>query len=292
MREVLIISGKGGTGKTSLTGAFAHLASNKVICDLDVDAPNLHLLLHPSKNRDEQFHSGYGAQIVGEECTGCGLCASMCRYDAVRNNGNGFSIDPLRCEGCKVCVTFCPAGAIRFPLKHCGHWYLSSTRFGPLVHAQLFPGAANSGRLVMVLKQQARELAKSQGKNLILCDGAPGIGCPVISSLSGANLAVAVTEPTPSGRHDLERVADLCSYFQVTFAVIINKYDLNHEEAGKIEAFCRLKGYPVIAMLPHDPVVTKAIVEGLVVTELPETDFSVEVRRTWLMIEELLGLRR
>ena len=292
MREVLIISGKGGTGKTSLTGAFAHLASNKVICDLDVDAPDLHLLLHPSKNRDEQFHSGYEAQIVSEQCTGCGLCASMCRYDAVRNNGNGFSIDPLRCEGCKVCVTFCPAGAIRFPLKHCGHWYVSSTRFGPLVHAQLFPGAANSGRLVMVLKQQARELAKSLGKDLILCDGAPGIGCPVISSLSGANLAVAVTEPTPSGRHDLKRVADLCSHFQVTFAVIINKYDLNPEEVDKIETFCRLRGYPVIAKLPHDPVVTKAMVQGLVVTELPQTDFSIEVRRTWLRIDELARFRR
>ncbi len=287
MREVLIISGKGGTGKTSLTGAFAHLASNKVICDLDVDAPDLHLLLHPSKNRDEQFHSGYEAQIVREQCTGCGLCASMCRFDAVRNNGNGFSIDPLRCEGCKVCVTFCPAGAIRFPLKHCGHWYVSSTRFGPLVHAQLFPGAANSGRLVMVLKQQARELAKSLRRDLILCDGAPGIGCPVISSLSGANLAVAVTEPTPSGRHDLERVADLCSHFQVAFAVIINKYDLNHEEVDKIEAFCRLRGYPVIAKLPHDPVVTKAMVHGLVVTELPETDFNIEVRQAWLRIDEL-----
>ncbi len=140
MREVVIISGKGGTGKTSLTGAFAHLASNKVICDLDVDAPDLHLLLRPTNYRTEEFHSGYEAQIIGEKCTGCGVCASMCRYDAVRNNGNGFSVDPFRCEGCKVCVEFCPEKAIRFPQKHCGHRYVSSTRFGPLVHAQLFPG--------------------------------------------------------------------------------------------------------------------------------------------------------
>ncbi len=144
----------------------------------------------------------------------------------------------------------------------------------------------------MVLKQQARELAKSFGKDLILCDGAPGIGCPVISSLSGANLAVAVTEPTPSGRHDLERVADLCSHFQVLFAVIINKFDLNPEEVDKIEAFCRSRDYPVIAKLPHDPVVTKAMVQGLVVTELPETDFSMEIRRTWLRIDELAHFRR
>lgn len=292
MREVLIISGKGGTGKTSLTGAFAHLASNKVICDLDVDAPDLHLLLHPSKEHEELFQSGNEARIVDDQCTGCGVCASMCRYDAVRKNGNSFSIDPLRCEGCKVCVTFCPANAIRFPQKDCGHWYVSSTRFGPLVHAQLYPGEPNSGRLVMVLKQQARELAKAQGKGLILCDGAPGIGCPVISSLSGTNLAVAVTEPTPSGRHDLERVAELCSHFQITFAVIINKYDLNRDEADKIEAYCRVRGFPMLARLPHDPIVTRAMVQGLVVTELPETDFSLEVRRAWLKVEELAQAHR
>ncbi len=292
MREIVIISGKGGTGKTSLTGAFAHLASNKVICDLDVDAPDLHLLLHPSTDRNEEFHSGHVAGIVAEKCTDCGLCTTMCRYDAIRGDGNGLSVDPVRCEGCKVCVAFCPVEAIRFPLKHCGHWCVSSTRFGPMVHAELFPGEANSGRLVMVLKQQARQIAKAQRLDMILCDGAPGIGCPVISSLSGTNLAVAVTEPTPSGRHDLERVADLCSHFQVLFAVIINKYDLNHEEVNNIEAFCRLRGYPLIAKLPHDPVVTRAMVQGLVVTELPETDFSLEVRRAWLRIYELARLRQ
>ncbi|MGO8945917.1 MAG: ATP-binding protein [Syntrophobacteraceae bacterium] len=291
MREVVIISGKGGTGKTSLTGAFAPLASNKVICDLDVDAPDLHLLLSPKTIKVREFYSGYQAKIDGEICTRCGLCTSMCRYDAVSSNGKGFLIDPLRCEGCKVCVAFCPAGAILFPQKHCGHWYISSTRFGPLVHAQLFPGESNSGRLVMVLKQQARELAKSQGKDLVLCDGAPGIGCPVISSLSGTNLAVAVTEPTPSGRHDLERVADLCSHFQIAFVVIINKFDLNPEEVDRIERFCRIRSYPVIAKLPHDPVVTKAMVQGLVITELPETDFTKEIRRAWLEIEELAYFR-
>ncbi len=292
MREVVIISGKGGTGKTSLTGAFAHLSSNKVICDLDVDAPDLHLLLRPSQSREEEFHSGYEAEIIGEKCTGCGLCASMCRYDAIYRNGNGFSVDPLRCEGCKVCVAFCPEDAVEFRLKHCGHRYVSSTRFGPFVHAQLFPGEPNSGRLVMVLKQTARELAKLHDSDLILCDGAPGIGCPVISSLSGANLAVAVTEPTPSGRHDLERVAELCDHFQICFAVIINKYDLNREEVDGIEDFCRRKGYPVIAKLPHDRIVTDAMVRGLVVTEMPETGFGVEVRNAWVRIRELLNKGR
>lgn len=292
MREIVIISGKGGTGKTSLTGAFAHLAANKVVCDLDVDAPDLHLLLRPLRERKEEFHSGYEARIYGEECSRCGLCASLCRFGAIREEEQGFVIDPRRCEGCKVCVVFCPTEAIYFPLKHCGHWYVSSTRFGPLVHAQLFPGAENSGRLVMVLKQQARELAKARGLDLILCDGAPGIGCPVISSLSGIHLAVAVTEPTPSGRHDLERVADLCGHFQVTLAVIINKHDLNPDEAARIEAFCRDRSYPVVARLPHDPVITRAMIQGLVITELPQTDLSRNVRDAWARIEELAHLDR
>jgi MinD superfamily P-loop ATPase len=288
MREIVILSGKGGTGKTSLTGAFAHLAKNKIICDLDVDAPDLHLLLQPERERENEFYSGHEARIEPEKCDGCGLCASMCQFGAIREEKEGFFVDPLRCEGCKVCVAFCPASAIDFPEKHCGQWYISSTRFGPMVHAQLFPGEENSGRLVMVLKQQARELAKSLGADLVLCDGAPGIGCPVISSLSGANLAVAVTEPTPSGRHDLERVADLCKHFRIAFAVIINKEDLNPEETSRIEAFCRENGYPVLARLPHDPLVTKAMVQGLVVTETPEGDFSRELRKAWVRIEELL----
>jgi MinD superfamily P-loop ATPase len=292
MREIVIISGKGGTGKTSLTGAFAHLARNKIICDLDVDAPDLHLLLRPEREREEEFRSGHEARIDREKCSRCGLCASMCQFGAIREEEEGFAVDPLRCEGCKVCVAFCPAEAIEFPEKHCGQWYVSSTRFGPLVHAQLFPGGENSGRLVMVLKQQARELAKTCSADLILCDGAPGIGCPVISSLSGAGLAVAVTEPTPSGRHDLERVADLCKHFQVSFAVIINKYDLNPDETARIEAFCRERRYPVLARLPHDSIFTRAMVQGLVVTELPEGDFGRELRQAWTRIEGLAGLER
>ena len=289
MREIVIISGKGGTGKTSITGAFAHLAANKIICDLDVDAPDLHLLLQPEREREEDFHSGHEARIEREVCDRCGLCASMCQFGAIREEEEGFVVDSLRCEGCKVCVAFCPACAIRFPEKHCGQWYVSSTRFGPLVHAQLFPGGENSGRLVMVLKQQARELAKARGVDLVLCDGAPGIGCPVISSLSGARLAVAVTEPTPSGRHDLERVAELCNHFHTPFAVIINKEDLNPEETVRIEAFCREKSYPVLARLPHDPMVTKAMVRGLVVTEMDSGDFSRELGKAWARIEELVA---
>jgi MinD superfamily P-loop ATPase len=292
MREIVVISGKGGTGKTSLTGAFAHLASNKIICDLDVDAPDLHLLLRPTREREEEFYSGHEAVIEQDLCDGCGLCGSLCQFGAIREDGQGFTVDPFRCEGCKVCVAFCPSKAITFPEKHCGTRYLSSTRFGPLVHAQLFPGEENSGRLVMVLKQQARELAKACEAGLVICDGAPGIGCPVISSLSGTNLAVGVTEPTPSGRHDLERVADLCKHFQVSFAVIINKADLNPDETTRIEAFCRAGGYPVLARLPHDPIVTRAMIEGLVVTEVDETGFSRELRQAWGRIADLAGIIR
>ena len=293
MREIVIISGKGGTGKTSLTAAFAHLAKSKIICDLDVDAPDLHLLLRPTREKEVEFYSGHEAKIEREKCDRCGLCASMCRFGAIREEEEeGFVVDSLRCEGCKVCVAFCPAGAIQFPEKHCGQWYISNTRFGPMVHAQLFPGEENSGRLVMILKQQAKELAGLRGANLILCDGAPGIGCPVISSLSGTDLAIAVTEPTPSGRHDLERVADLCRHFQTTFAVIINKYDLNADETARIESFCRNRSYPLLSRLPHDPMVTKAMIQGLVITEMVEGNFSREIGRAWARIEELAGLPR
>jgi MinD superfamily P-loop ATPase len=268
------------------------LAENKVLCDLDVDAPDLHLLLQPSREREEEFHSGNEARIEPESCDQCGLCASMCRFGAIRQEKDGFVVDPLRCEGCKVCVAFCPSGAIRFPEKHCGEWYVSSTRFGPLVHAQLFPGEENSGKLVTLLKQRARELAQAKSLDLILCDGAPGIGCPVISSLSGTHLAVAVTEPTPSGRHDLERVADLCDYFRVTLAVIVNKHDLNPGETAIIENLCKERGYPVVSKLLHDPIVTRAMVQGQVVTELPETDIGRELRRCWARIEHLAGLKQ
>jgi MinD superfamily P-loop ATPase len=292
MREIIILSGKGGTGKTSLTGAFAQLAKDKIICDLDVDAPDLHLLLRPHRERQEEFYSGHEAQIDHEICTFCDLCISLCQFGAIRYNGAWPVVDPMRCEGCKVCVAFCPVQAIRFPERHCGQWFISSTRFGPLVHAQLFPGSENSGRLVMVLKQQARELAKARGASLVLCDGAPGIGCPVISSLSGASLAVAVTEPTPSGRHDLERVADLCRHFQIPMAVMINKYDLNQDETHRIEEFCRSGDYPVVGHLPHDPVVTRAMIQGLVVTEMPEAPFNHELQRSWSRIEVLAGRDR
>ena len=291
MPEIVIISGKGGTGKTSLTGALAHLAGNTVLCDLDVDAPDLHLLLQPAIQQRQAFFSGHVAQIAQEACERCGTCASLCQFDAIRTDGNDYRVDPWRCEGCKVCVAFCPAAAIRFPERHCGHWFISTTRFGTMVHAQLFPGSENSGKLVMLLKQQAQKLAAEQGAEFILADGAPGIGCPVISSLSGAQLAVVVTEPTPSGRHDLARVVELCRHFQIPAAVILNKFDLHHGEAERLESFCQNQGLPLIARLPHDPVVTEAMVQGLVVTEMPGAPFGRLLAAAWEQIVALASNR-
>ncbi|RQD64601.1 MAG: (4Fe-4S)-binding protein [Desulfonatronovibrio sp. MSAO_Bac4] len=288
MHEVVVISGKGGTGKTSLTGAFAHLAENKIICDLDVDAPDLHILLSPDLARTEDFYSGREAVIDNSRCQMCGTCLDMCQYRAVSFDGEKYFIDPLRCEGCKVCVSFCPDEAIDFPERYCGKWFMSSTRFGTMIHARLFPGAENSGRLVTLLRNQAREKAKQEGKDLILCDGAPGIGCPVISSLSGTNLAVVVTEPTLSGLHDLQRVAELCSHFKIKVAVVINKFDLNSEQSRKIEKYCREKGFELAGNIPYDPEFTTAMVDKKVVTEVQNTKVGQEVRKIWDQILEFL----
>jgi len=287
MPEITVISGKGGTGKTSLTAAFAHLAGDAIVCDLDVDAPDLHLILQPGTDVREAFFSGHEAIIDPAACDGCGICAEACRFAAVRSTGAGFTVDPLKCEGCKVCVHFCPSGAIRFPERHCGEWFISRTRFGPLVHARLFPGAENSGRLVALLRGKARELAERTGRRLILSDGAPGIGCPVISSLSGTDLAVLVTEPTPSGLHDLERVADLCRHFKIPTGVIVNKADLNPENAAGIRRWCGAAQSEFLAALPFDPAVTEAMVRRQAVTEFRTDGLSAEIRQVWDRIVDL-----
>jgi MinD superfamily P-loop ATPase len=281
VREIVVISGKGGTGKTSITAAFAHLADKAMVCDLDVDAPDLHMLLGPVVKEEYAFRSGHEAVIDQARCTGCGLCAELCRFGAVRADQGRYTVDPMRCEGCKVCVHFCPEQAVDFVPKHCGQWFASTMRFGPMIHARLFPGEENSGRLVALLKKEARLRAKALGLSLIVCDGTPGIGCPVISSLSGAGMAVVITEPTPSGRHDLERVADLCRHFRIPVAVIINKSDLNPENSEEIGVYCREQGHELLGMLPYDEHVTKAMIQGKCVTEYADSAFADELRRIW-----------
>ncbi len=291
MPEITIISGKGGTGKTSLTGALAHLAENHVICDLDVDAPDLHLLLDPEHEKVEEFYSGHTPFIDLERCTDCGECIQRCRFNAIDRTPDGPIVDLIACEGCKVCVHFCPVEAIDWNKRHCGQWYISRTRFGPMVHAQLFPGQENSGLLVSLLRGQARELAEEKGLDLILSDGAPGIGCPVISSLTGTDLAVIVTEPTPSGLHDLKRVADLCVHFNIPAAVIINKWDLNREQSLSIEDWCAEKRIEVVGKLRYNPAFTKAMVERQVITEYKSGGMATEVRTIWQNIRNLARLK-
>lgn len=290
MNEIVILSGKGGTGKTSLTAAFSHLAGRHVVCDLDVDAPDLHLLLPPRIRHAEAFYSGHEAVILAEKCQDCGTCQEACQFDAVDQNAEGPGINPIKCEGCKVCVALCPADAIDFPQKHCGEWFISKTPFGPMVHAQLFAGEENSGRLIALLRQRAGDLAREAGFEFILSDGPPGIGCPVISSLSGASLAVIVTEPTPSGRHDLERVTELCAHFGVPAGVIINKHDLNSSIAGDIEHHCRKRGLSLLGRLPHDPAITMAMVCGQTITQYQSDGISILVREIWANIKELAGI--
>jgi MinD superfamily P-loop ATPase len=289
--EIIVLSGKGGTGKTSLTAAFAHLSSDLVICDLDVDAPDLHLLLKPKRLKSESFFSGHEAKILSEKCDACGQCIEVCRFGAVLPTTSYPCINPLKCEGCKVCVEFCPNDAIDFPVKHCGEWYLSETRFGWMVHAQLFPAEENSGKLVALLRQKAKELAKQKKLEMILSDGPPGIGCPVISSLSGASLAVIITEPTPSGRHDLERVVELCNHFNIPAGVIINKFDLNEDKTHQIESYCVEKKLAMLGRLPHDPAITRAMVMGQTITEFQKNGFADHVRQIWMKIEELVGIQ-
>jgi MinD superfamily P-loop ATPase len=289
--EIVVLSGKGGTGKTSLTAAFAHLSSNRVICDLDVDTPDLHLLLRPEKTQSETFISGHEAVIRHDGCDACGQCVEVCRFGAVSDVTPFPTVNPLKCEGCKVCVVQCPANAIDFPEKKCGEWYVSTTRFGWMVHAQLFPGEENSGRLVALLRQKAKALSKDEGYNMILSDGPPGIGCPVISSLSGASLAVIVTEPTPSGYHDLERVIELSAHFRIPAGVVINKSDLNENKTQQIETFCMKNGISLLGRLPHDKAVTDAMVSGQTITEYEENGISDQVRQIWSNIEATASVR-
>lgn len=290
MREIVILSGKGGTGKTSLTAAFAHLASNHVICDLDVDAPDLHLILSPSHLSENTFVSGHEA-VITDRCEGCGQCVEMCRYEAISEGDPYPTINPLKCEGCKVCVQFCPADAIDFPEKECGQWYLSQTRFGTMVHARLYPGEENSGRLVTLLRQQAKALADARGYKYILSDGPPGIGCPVISSLSGSSTAVIITEPTPSGRHDLERVIELCRHFNVVAGVVINKYDLSKTQTAAIESYCQKHRLVLLGRLPHDEAMVRAMIQGKAITEYQTDGIASDVRELWSDIIHIAGIR-
>ena len=284
MKEMVVLSGKGGTGKTSIVGCFAALAENMVLCDCDVDAADLHLLLHPQIRHENEFRSGQTAHIDPEKCTECGLCQDMCRFDAIHD----FAVDPSFCEGCGFCSHICPEEAILMEENLAGYWYISDTRYGPMVHARLGIAEENSGKLVTTVRNQARQLAEEKGIELAITDGPPGIGCPVISSLSGVNLALIVTEPTLSGMHDLQRVVSVCDHFKVPALVCINKYDVNEENATQIEAICKDLGSRVIARIPFDNVVTEALIQGQSVIEYSSGKVSQSIRKMWQSVSDML----
>jgi MinD superfamily P-loop ATPase len=288
MRELVVISGKGGTGKTSLVAAFASLAQNKVLCDADVDAADLHLIMDPQIREQHDFESGHTAIIDLDTCTECGLCRELCKWNAI---SEAFVVDPIACEGCGVCYYFCPARAVEFPVNTCGEWFISDTRFGPMAHASLGIAEENSGKLVTLIRQEGRKLAEQQNADLLLTDGPPGIGCPVIASIGGAAAVLIVAEPTVSGRHDMERVAGLAAFFRVPAMVCVNKFDLNPDQAEAIEAFAGRKGIAVVGRIPFDPVFTKAMVEGKTVIEYDRhSEGARAVRALWEQMKEELGI--
>jgi len=281
MRELVVISGKGGTGKTSVTASLAVLSGKAVVADCDVDAADLHLVLSPRVRERHDFRSGREAVIRRENCSGCGNCLKLCRFGAVKTAADGaYSIDPISCEGCGVCVRFCPERAIDFPERLCGEWMISDTRCGPMVHARLLAAAENSGKLVSTVRREARRVAGEEGRSLIVVDGPPGIGCPVIASLTGASLALAVTEPTLSGEHDLKRVLSLARHFGIPAVVCVNKWDLNPEMADRIEKKARRTGARTAARIRYDPAVTRAQLLGKAVVEI-EAPAAEDIRRVW-----------
>ncbi|MEE4603364.1 MAG: 4Fe-4S binding protein [Desulfobacteraceae bacterium] len=286
MKELIVISGKGGTGKTSIISAFASLAENKVLCDADVDAADLHLIMDPNVVQRTDFQSGNTAVINKDPCTECGLCREMCRFNAISAE---YKVNSIDCEGCGVCVYFCPERAIDFPVNTCGEWFISDTRFGPMVHARLGIAEENSGKLVTLVRQEARKLAEAKNLDLILTDGPPGMGCPVIASIGGASAVLIVTEPTVSGKHDMERVAQLAAHFKIPALVCVNKFDLNLELTREIEKYAEEKEIACLGRIPFDPIFTKAMIQAQTVFEYDgQSNVGDAIRGTWQRLSEKL----
>jgi MinD superfamily P-loop ATPase len=281
MKELVVISGKGGTGKTSLTAAFSSLAESFILCDADVDAPDLHLILKPEIKKQEDFSGGSIAKIDPDKCTQCGTCRELCRFDAISES---FTVDGFACEGCGVCVDNCPEQAIDFPVSICGQWYVSDTRFCTLVHAALGIAEENSGKLVSLIRGEAKKIAEKQGIEMILTDGSPGVGCPVIASITGASAILIVSEPTVSGHHDMIRVAELAAHFRIPAFLCVNKFDLNEDQTEKIENEARQKGITVVGRIPFDRLFVDAVTNAQTVFEKSDDQQSETleaIRKIW-----------
>ena len=283
IKQIIVISGKGGTGKTIITGAFAALAKKKVMADCDVDAADLHLLLNPDIKECHEFRSGQTAVIDQNLCDQCGKCVNICRFDAISKD---FIIDPISCEGCAFCSLICPKGAIKMNENISGEWYISDTRFGPLVHAKLGIAEENSGKLVALVRKEARELAEKKKCDWVIVDGAPGIGCPVIASLSGIDCALVVTEPTVSGLHDADRVIGVTKHFGVSAKMVINKFDLNLHMTEKIETYCKDNDIELIGKIPFDDSVVKAMVEGKTIIEFRNGKVKDDIITIWEKLKD------
>lgn len=291
MKQVVILSGKGGTGKTSLTAALAHLAHDGhvsmklVLADADVDAANLELLLAPDLIDEHEFTGGQVAIIDPDLCQGCGICQQVCRFEAIKFDDLIHEIDPLLCEGCAACHYQCPEAAIRMEQQIAGKWFHSGTRFGPLFHAALRPAQENSGKLVTMVRQQARLMALDGGYQAVLVDGPPGIGCPVISAVSGTDLALIVCEPTAAGIHDMQRALETTAHFNIQTMVCVNKFDLHLEGSEQIELYCQQESVPVLGRIPFDPLVTEAMADAQPVTSYqPDAPASQAISELWIRI--------
>ncbi|HUL30662.1 MAG TPA: ATP-binding protein [Thermodesulfobacteriota bacterium] len=285
IKQLAIVSGKGGTGKTTIAAAFASLAENKVMVDCDVDAADLHLLLQPKIVSQERYFGGRSPHVDLEKCTQCGLCTGVCRFNAI----DGGVVDPISCEGCGFCSEVCPGNAIMMNEAFSGDWFASETSYGPFVHARLGIGEENSGKLVTVVRKQAMEIAKEKNSELILIDGPPGIGCPVTASLTGVNLILAITEPTLSGIHDLERILKLAEHFKVPSMVCINKFDINLENSDQIVHYCENNGAKIVGKIPYEPKVIEALVSRKTVMDYPCNGVQEIVLNMWREVEAALN---
>lgn len=282
MRELVVISGKGGTGKTSIVASFAALANNKVTVDCDVDAADLFLVLKPTVEIKTDFYCGKKASITKELCIKCGRCKQICRFDAITCD---LIVDEILCEGCGACFYQCPTSAIKLETSKAGEWYSSKTRFGQLIHARLGVAEENSGKLVTEIKNYARKYAKENNLDLILVDGSPGIGCPVIASISGATLVLIVTEPTLSGIHDAKRVYELTKHFKIPTCFCINKFDINVDLSKEIESFCKENNIDLLGKIPYCKEFTQAQLKGLTLIEYSNSSILQDIKLMWSRLE-------
>ena len=278
MKQIVVISGKGGTGKTVLTASFAALAKNAVLADCDVDAADLHLLLRPKVKERHEFRSGKTARIDKKFCERCGKCIAVCRFNAISED---FTVDPVSCEGCGICGLICPVEAVKMEENLSGKWFISETKYGPMVHAKLGIAKENSGKLVTLVRQNAKRIAEGENKDYVIIDGPPGIGCPVIASLANVDLALIITEPTLSGIHDMERVAEVTRHFGIYTKVVINKYDINLKNTQNIQKICQNKAIEILAQLPFSENVSRSLVKGMPIVEFCNDQIARDITVLW-----------